>query len=166
MQQHAELSYRPDIDGLRGIAVLSVLGFHAFPSLVKGGFVGVDVFFVISGYLISGIIIADAARGRFSFLGFYGRRIRRIFPALIVVLLFCMVYGWLFLLPHDYAELGVNAAGGAGFISNFVLLAQSGYFGRRPIPGPCCIYGRWESKSNITCAGLCYCGSSLGARVR
>jgi peptidoglycan/LPS O-acetylase OafA/YrhL len=128
MRHHVPFSYRPDIDGLRGVAVLSVLGFHAFPSLAKGGFVGVDIFFVISGYLISGIIIADAIRGQFSFLRFYVRRIRRIFPALIVLLLFCMVYGWLFLLPHDYAELGVNAAGGAGFISNFVLFAQSGYF--------------------------------------
>ena len=69
-----------------------------------------------------------AIEGRFNFVDFYGRRIRRIFPALIIVLAFCMIYGWVMLLPHDYAELGENTAGGAGFVSNFVLLAQSGYF--------------------------------------
>ena len=122
------MAYRPDVDGLRGIAVLSVLGFHAFPTLLKGGFVGVDIFFVISGYLISGIILHTANEGGFSFVDFYGRRIRRIFPALIVVLTLCLIYGWVMLLPHDYAELGENTAGGAGFVSNFVLLAQSGYF--------------------------------------
>ena len=108
--------------------MLSVLAFHAFPTSLRGGFVGVDIFFVISGYLISGIILHAASEGRFSFVDFYGRRIRRIFPALIVVLAFCVAWGWARLLPHDYAELGENTAGGAGFISNFVLLAQSGYF--------------------------------------
>ena len=73
-------AYRPDVDGLRGIAVLSVLAFHAFPTSLRGGFVGVDIFFVISGYLISGIILHAASEGRFSFVDFYGRRIRRIFP--------------------------------------------------------------------------------------
>ncbi len=120
--------YRQDVDGLRGIAVVSVLGFHAFPTLLRGGFIGVDIFFVISGFLISGIIIRGASGGSFSFLDFYGRRIRRIFPALIVVLIACMAYGWLLLLPHDYAQLGKNTAGGAGFVSNFVLLAEAGYF--------------------------------------
>jgi peptidoglycan/LPS O-acetylase OafA/YrhL len=105
-----------------------VLAFHAFPTSLRGGFVGVDVFFVISGYLISGIILHAANEGRFSFVDFYGRRIRRIFPALIIVLLCCLTYGWAMLLPHDYAEFGENTAGGAGFISNFVLLAQSDYF--------------------------------------
>ncbi|ONZ58405.1 acyltransferase family protein, partial [Burkholderia cenocepacia] len=81
------LVYRPDIDGLRAFAVLAVVVFHAFPSVLPGGFVGVDVFFVISGYLITGILLADLGTDRFSFGRFYARRIRRIFPALVVVLL-------------------------------------------------------------------------------
>lgn len=81
----ASLKYRPDIDGLRAIAVLSVIGFHAFPNHIKGGFIGVDVFFVISGYLISKIILERLNLGTFSFSNFYSSRIRRIFPALFVV---------------------------------------------------------------------------------
>jgi len=75
--------YRPDIDGLRAIAVMLVMNFHAFPNAVPGGFVGVDVFFVISGFLITGIITRELELGRFSLIEFYNRRIRRIFPALI-----------------------------------------------------------------------------------
>ena len=82
-------NYRPDIDGLRAIAVLSVIVFHAFPGSLKGGFVGVDVFFVISGYLISTILFENLERGTFSFAEFYARRIKRIFPALLVVLIAC-----------------------------------------------------------------------------
>jgi len=78
----AHPGYRTDIDGLRAIAVSSVIGFHTFPALFPGGFVGVDVFFVISGYLITGILLRNLRERRFSFLDFYGRRIRRIFPAL------------------------------------------------------------------------------------
>src|SRR4029077_3102741 len=78
--------YRPDVDGLRAIAVMLVLNYHAFPEVPPGGFVGVDVFFFISGYLITGIIARELERERFSLLGFYNRRVRRIFPALIVVL--------------------------------------------------------------------------------
>jgi peptidoglycan/LPS O-acetylase OafA/YrhL len=96
---HKSQAYRPDIDGLRAIAVLAVLGFHAFPAHVGGGFVGVDVFFVISGFLISGILMKALDRGSFSFREFYSRRIRRIFPALIVVLVACYVVGWFLLLP-------------------------------------------------------------------
>ena len=120
--------YRPDIDGLRAIAVLSVVVFHAFPSLLPGGFVGVDVFFVISGYLISTIILGNLAQGHFSFAGFYARRIRRIFPALAVVLAFCLAAGWFALYADDYALLGKHVAGGAGFVSNLVLWSESGYF--------------------------------------
>ena len=86
-------SYRPDVDGLRAVAVLAVLAFHAFPSLAPGGFTGVDVFFVISGYLISGIILDDIERRRFSVAYFYWRRIRRIFPALVLVLAACLAIG-------------------------------------------------------------------------
>jgi peptidoglycan/LPS O-acetylase OafA/YrhL len=120
--------YRPDIDGLRAIAVLAVLGFHTFPTWVRGGFVGVDVFFVISGYLISTILFAGMERGSFSFLQFYVRRVRRIFPALIVVLLGCIVAGWLLLFSFEYMALGKHVAGSAAFVSNFVLWNEAGYF--------------------------------------
>ena len=80
------LHYRPDIDGLRAVAVLAVIGFHAFPRWVTGGFIGVDIFFVISGFLISTIIFLGLERGTHSFVDFYARRVRRIFPALLLVL--------------------------------------------------------------------------------
>ena len=86
-------NYRPDIDGLRALAILPVVGFHAFPDWFPGGFVGVDVFFVISGFLISTIIFKSLDRSDFSFIDFYARRIRRIFPALLVVLAACFVLG-------------------------------------------------------------------------
>jgi len=121
-------SYRPDIDGLRAVAVLLVMGFHAFPARVSGGFVGVDVFFAISGYLISGLIIRDVRGGTFSLRHFYARRIRRIFPALSVVLVVCLVVGGIVQTPTEYADLGLNAAAGAAFVSNLALWAQSGYF--------------------------------------
>lgn len=121
-------AYRPDVDGLRAIAVLSVVAFHAFPTLLTGGFVGVDVFFVISGYLISLNIFGNLERGSFRFIDFYNRRIRRIFPALTLVLLVCLLVGWLVLMADEYAQLGLHVAAGAGFVSNFVLWAESGYF--------------------------------------
>jgi peptidoglycan/LPS O-acetylase OafA/YrhL len=120
--------HRSDIDGLRGIAVLAVVAFHAFPSIVSGGFVGVDVFFVISGYLISLIIMASLQRESFSFREFYARRIRRIFPALILVLLATYALGWMFFLPSEFRQLGKHIAAGAGFLSNFMLWQESGYF--------------------------------------
>jgi peptidoglycan/LPS O-acetylase OafA/YrhL len=121
-------SYRPDIDGLRAVAVLAVLIYHAFPGRLPGGFVGVDIFFVISGYLISGIIFSELAGNHFSFLHFYERRIRRIFPSLLVVLAACGVAGWVVLLADEYAQLGKHAAAGAGFVLNLVLWSESGYF--------------------------------------
>lgn len=120
--------YRPDIDGLRAIAVLSVVAYHAFPSWIKGGFIGVDIFFVISGFLISTIIFENLDRGTFSFSEFYARRIRRIFPSLIVVLVSCLIFGWLVLVPEELNQLGKHIAAGAGFISNFVLWREAGYF--------------------------------------
>ena len=121
-------NYRPDIDGLRAIAVLSVVGYHAFPTWVKGGFIGVDIFFVISGFLISTIIFTGLERGSFSFAHFYSRRIRRIFPALLVVLIACYAFGWQILLADEYKQLGKHIAAGAGFVSNIVLWRESGYF--------------------------------------
>jgi peptidoglycan/LPS O-acetylase OafA/YrhL len=120
--------YRPDIDGLRALAVLSVVGFHAFPSWIKGGFIGVDVFFVISGFLISSIIFENLKQGTFSLAGFYARRIKRIFPALLIVLIASYAFGWFALLSDEYKQLGKHVAGGAGFVSNFVLWNEAGYF--------------------------------------
>ncbi|MBX3588695.1 MAG: acyltransferase [Ramlibacter sp.] len=120
--------YRRDIDGLRAIAVLAVVGFHAFPSVFRGGFIGVDIFFVISGYLISLIIYGNLNRASFSFREFYARRILRIFPALLVVMASCLVFGWFALLADEYQQLGKHIAGGATFISNFLLWNESGYF--------------------------------------
>lgn len=120
--------YRPDIDGLRAIAVLVVVGYHAFPGWVPGGYIGVDIFFVISGYLITDIIFRKILIGNFSIVDFYQRRIRRIFPALIVVTFATFAWGWFFLSPKDFQSLGTNIAGGAVFMQNIVLLGQVGYF--------------------------------------
>jgi peptidoglycan/LPS O-acetylase OafA/YrhL len=122
------LPYRPDIDGLRAIAVLSVVLFHAFPKLLPGGFIGVDVFFVISGYLISGILLRELQQGRFSIAGFYVRRVKRIFPSLLAVMLACLAFGWFALFPDEYGQLGKHVGGGASFSANFFYWAQVGYF--------------------------------------
>jgi len=102
--------------------------FHAFPSILPGGFVGVDVFFVISGFLISTIIFKGLELGNFSYIDFYIRRIKRIFPALIIVLIACLVFGWFALLQDEYKSLGKHVSGGAGFVSNIILWKESGYF--------------------------------------
>ena len=122
------LAYRADIDGLRAIAVLSVVAFHAFPSLLPGGFIGVDIFFVISGFLISTILLDSLEKGSFKFLEFYARRVKRIFPALLVVITASYAFGWFALFPDEFAQLGKHIAGGASFISNLVSLNESGYF--------------------------------------
>jgi peptidoglycan/LPS O-acetylase OafA/YrhL len=131
-----QLDYRPDIDGLRALAVLVVVGFHAFPAWIRGGFIGVDVFFVISGYLISTILLAGMERCSFRLSQFYIRRIRRIFPALIVVLLACMVAGWLVLFSVEYKALAKHVAGSAAFVSNFVLWNEAGYFDKAAATKP------------------------------
>ena len=120
--------YRPDLDGLRAVAVLSAVAFHAFPNLVKGGFIGVEIFFVISGYLISTIIFENLENGTFSFAEFYARRIKRIFPALILVLAATFAFGWFGLLADEYKQLGKYIAAGAGFIANFAAQSEDGYF--------------------------------------
>ena len=124
----AHPAYRPDIDGLRSIAVVSVVLFHAFPSLVPGGFIGVDVFFVISGYLISSILFRSLERGTFRFGDFYARRVRRIFPALLLVLAATYALGWGTLLAAEFAQLGKHIAGGAAFVANLVFWSEVGYF--------------------------------------
>lgn len=125
---HSHLAYRRDIDGLRAIAVLSVVLFHAFPAWLRGGFTGVDIFFVISGFLISSILLRELGQGRFSFAHFYARRIRRIFPALVAVMGASLAFGWIALFPDEYQQLGKHTVGGAGFAANFFYWAQVGYF--------------------------------------
>lgn len=125
----AHPSYRTDIDGLRAIAVLFVIGFHTLPALFPGGFVGVDVFFVISGYLITGILLRSLRERRFNFLQFYGRRIRRIFPALLLVLAVSLAVGWSVLLPDEFHDLARHVLASAGFLSNALLWRRDAYFG-------------------------------------
>lgn len=122
------LKYRPDIDGLRAVAVLSVLAYHAEISRISGGFVGVDVFFVISGYLISSIIFSEIADARFSVAGFYERRIRRIFPALFVMLAVCTVFAAIYLLPGELVNYAKSVFAATVSASNFYFWRHSGYF--------------------------------------
>lgn len=126
--QKSHLEYRPDIDGLRAIAVLSVVVFHAFPNILPGGFIGVDIFFVISGYLITTILLGDIKDGCFSLKAFYSRRIQRIFPALLLVLITSFGIGWLVLSVGEFAHLGKHIFGGSIFISNLFTWNESGYF--------------------------------------
>lgn len=121
-------SYRPDIDGVRALAILSVVIFHAFPNVLKGGFIGVDIFFVISGYLISGIIFKGLDEKNFSFGRFYAHRIKRIFPALVVVLACVSVAGWFLLLPDEFRELGKHVAASVVYLQNYALAGEAGYF--------------------------------------
>lgn len=129
-------NYRPDIDGLRAVAVLSVVAYHFSPLTLPGGFVGVDIFFVISGFLISTIIFSSLERERFSLFQFYVRRIRRIFPALILVLASCLALGRFVLFSEEYQELGKHVAASAGFVQNFSLLGESGYFDNKAVTKP------------------------------
>lgn len=119
---------RDDIDGLRAIAVLSVVLYHYFPALAPGGFIGVDVFFVISGFLITGLIVGDLKESSFSFGGFYARRIRRLFPSLLAILIASYAFGWFVLSPEQFEHLGAYLAAAAAFGSNFLSLHEAGYF--------------------------------------
>lgn len=121
-------NYRKDIDALRGISVSFVVLFHAFPELFSGGFIGVDVFFVISGFLITGIIYRELINDEFSFFEFYNRRIRRLFPALIFVFTSALLMGWLFLFPDELAQLGAHTISSTLFFQNFLLIDELGYF--------------------------------------
>jgi peptidoglycan/LPS O-acetylase OafA/YrhL len=120
--------YKPHIDGLRALAITSVVIYHAFPEFLSGGFMGVDVFFAISGYLISGIIFRQLAAGTFSFADFYTRRIRRIFPALLVVFAAVCITGWIGMSAAEFKQLGKHMAAGAGFVENLILWREAGYF--------------------------------------
>ena len=121
-------NYRSDIDGLRALAVISVVIFHAFSWMIPGGYAGVDVFFVISGYLITTNILNGLNESTFTIQGFYQRRIRRIFPALVTMLVAVYVFGWFVLLATEYRQLGKHVGSGASFISNIILWQESGYF--------------------------------------
>ncbi|HZF93244.1 MAG TPA: acyltransferase family protein [Allosphingosinicella sp.] len=124
----APFPYRADIDGLRAVAVLAVILFHAFPSHVPGGFLGVDVFFVISGFLITGLIVKRREAGTFTLADFYGQRARRLFPALGLVLLASLLAGALLLLASEYSELARQALSAVLFVPNFYFATETGYF--------------------------------------
>lgn len=130
------IPFRSDLNGLRAVSILAVLFYHAFPKQFPGGYLGVDVFFLISGYLITKIILNDLNKGQFSFRLFYAKRINRLFPALLVVFLFSLIVGGLFLVPSDYAALGKHITAGAIFTSNFLLWSEIGYFDHLAISKP------------------------------
>ena len=121
--------YSPDIDGLRAVAVIAVILFHLFPEQFKGGFIGVDIFFVISGYLISLILWTNLEANRFSLRDFYARRIRRLAPALALVLTTCLAFGWFLLLAEEYKHLGKHSFFSTFFATNIACL-RSGLFDR------------------------------------
>ena len=122
------MKYRAEIDGLRALAVLPVILFHAGFEWFSGGFVGVDVFFVISGYLITSILIEDIENNRFSIVHFYERRARRILPALFFVLAACLPFAWLWLTPTDLKDFGASLVAVSFFSSNILFWLESGYF--------------------------------------
>jgi peptidoglycan/LPS O-acetylase OafA/YrhL len=130
------VTYRPDIDGLRAVAVCLVVLFHGWPKWLRSGFIGVDVFFVISGFLITSIILKDLEEGVFSIRGFYVRRIRRIFPALVTLVLATLAFGWYVLLQQEFSQLGKHIAAAAGFLSNLVLWRESGYWDNDTVTKP------------------------------
>ena len=122
--------YRPDIDGLRAISVVAVMLYHAEFQLFSGGFIGVDVFFVISGYLITQMVLGDFAKGSFSLSHFYERRVRRILPALLVMLSATVPLAYVFLSADLLADYSASLLGATWFSSNFVFWSEAGYFDR------------------------------------
>jgi len=128
--------YRPDIDGIRGLSIILVLIFHSFPDILKSGFIGVDIFFVISGFVISKLIIRNFQDDTFSFIDFYSRRIIRIFPALILVLVCTLIFGRLFLFNDEYINLAKHVVSSSIFLSNFTLINESGYFDKSSLEKP------------------------------
>lgn len=124
------LKYRPDVDGLRAIAVCGVIIYHYFPTLLQSGFIGVDVFFVISGYLVTGIIYPQLANNNFEFKNFYYKRVRRLFPSLILILSTTLAAGFVFLTARELRDLGKHIFSSTFFLSNFLLLLEEGYFNK------------------------------------
>ena len=131
-----QFKYRPDIDGLRALAVILVVAYHAFPEWVPGGFIGVDIFFVISGFLISSILLEALYTNTFSFLDFYSRRILRLFPSLLLVLSCALLLGWFTLFADEFSLLGKHVYASATFFQNFNLLSEVGYFDEAGITKP------------------------------
>ena len=129
-------SYRAHIDGLRAIAVFAVVVSHASDSRLPGGYIGVDIFFVLSGYLISGILLRDHSQGRASLANFYSRRIRRIFPALLLAISVTWLVGWALLFNFEFDVLGRQVAAGIAFLANFALWQESGYFDSEAVMKP------------------------------
>lgn len=131
-QPHASIAYRPELDGLRGLSVLIVIFFHAGASFLGGGFLGVDIFFLISGYLIGAIILRETAQGKFSIRHFLERRFRRVLPALFALCLLCILPAWLLLPPSDLKDFSESLLGNAISVNNYLFLSQSGYFDQAP----------------------------------
>ena len=179
MKKNFHPSYRPDSDGLRAVAILSVVVFHLSPGGLPGGFVGVDIFFVISGFLISSILFKSLKSGGLGFTDFYVHRIRRIFPALVLVLLSCALYGWFRLMPAEYKQLGRHLTSSAAFFQNFRLRSESGYFDTdsdlKPLLHlwslsieeqfyllfPALLWGAWRLKVNLLLTVLGFAGVSF-----
>lgn len=179
----ARPTYRPDIDGLRAFAVGSVVFYHAFPHQLTGGYAGVDIFFVISGFLISSILFANLRHGTFSFADFYTRRARRIFPALITVLLPVSLFSWYIFTPDEFAMLGKQLAAGAGFVANIEYWREAGYFDTasdvKPllhlwslgveeqfyIVWPVLLWGAWRVRANVLMLGVLLCAASFAINV-
>ena len=126
-----KINYRPEIDGFRAIAVILVILFHAKIEYFNGGFIGVDVFFVISGYLITSIILKEKQENRFTLLNFYERRARRILPALFFVILICIPFAWMLLTPQDLKDFGLSVIASTTYWSNYLFFIKSGYFETR-----------------------------------
>ena len=120
--------YRRDIDGLRAVAVLAVLAYHAFPGKVPHGYLGVDVFFVISGFLITGLLVRERDAGGVDLAGFYARRVRRLFPSLLLVLAFVLAAGFSLMLVVEFQRLGRHVLASLAFVQNLNLAAETGYF--------------------------------------
>lgn len=126
--QRSELFYRGDIDGLRALAVMSTIGFHSFPNFFKNGYISVDVFFVISGFLITSIILNQSLKKRFSLANFYSRRIKRILPPALLVLAVVTFVGIFTLFQNEFRSLKSYIGPAAGFYINFQLMKDTFYF--------------------------------------
>ena len=137
--------YNPSIDGLRAVAVLSVFAFHLDHRWLPGGFLGVDIFFVISGFLITSILLKEMSSGRFSWPEFYRRRIKRILPAYLFMLAGVTAVAFIVMLPYDLKKFAVSAFSSLFFVSNInYALRQADYFSTDAEQWPCCTPGHWR----------------------
>jgi len=121
-------NYRADIDFIRALAITGVIVYHVFPNILPGGFIGVDVFFVISGYLITNNIYIPILEDRFNLIEFYKRRVRRLFPTLILVMITTLIFGLLTMSTKEQTQLNSHIIGGLGFYINFIFMNEHGYF--------------------------------------